>query len=80
VASPIANFGSGVASALYTFAGLILVSAVVAFLAARKWGRTKRAREAIYGIVGFVGLAIATASFEIEDASVDRPPAIQHRG
>jgi uncharacterized membrane protein YidH (DUF202 family) len=50
---------SGLASAIYTFAGLILVSGVVAFFAARKWGRTKRARQAIYSVVGFVGIVIA---------------------
>jgi hypothetical protein len=59
MASPVINFASGVASALYTFAGLILASAVVAFLAARKWARTKRAPHNIYSIVGLVGLEVA---------------------
>jgi uncharacterized membrane protein HdeD (DUF308 family) len=49
---------AGIASAIYTFAGMILVSGVAAFFAARKWGRTKRSRPAIYSVVGFVGLVI----------------------
>jgi hypothetical protein len=55
----VTNLASGLASAIYTFAGLMLVSGVIAFFAARKWGRTKRARQAIYSVVGFVGIVIA---------------------
>jgi uncharacterized membrane protein HdeD (DUF308 family) len=55
----ITNLASGLASAIYTFAGLILVSGIVAFFAARKWGRTKRIRQAIYSVVGFLGIVIA---------------------
>ncbi len=43
------------------FAALIVVSAIVAAVSARKYGRTKRTRQAIYSVVGFVGLAIAVA-------------------
>jgi hypothetical protein len=55
----VTNLASGLASAIWTFAVLILVSGVIAFLAARKWGRTKRARQAIYSVVGFIGIVIA---------------------
>jgi hypothetical protein len=55
----VTNLASGLAAAIYTLAGLVLVSAVVAFIAARKWGRTKGSRQAIYSVVGFVGLVIA---------------------
>jgi hypothetical protein len=41
------------------FAFLILASGIVAMLAARKWGRTKRTRQMIYSVVGFVGLLTA---------------------
>jgi sulfite exporter TauE/SafE len=63
MASPVVNIAtnamSGLASAIHTFVGLMLVSAVLAFFAARKWGRTKRARRAVYSVVGFFGLVIA---------------------
>ena len=55
----VTNLASGLASAIYTFTVVILVSGVVAFFAARKWGRTKRSRQAIYSVVGFVGIVIA---------------------
>ena len=38
---------------------LIQVSAIVAAVAARAWGRTKQQRQAIYSVVGFIGLIIA---------------------
>ena len=41
------------------FAVLIVVSMVVAAIAARAWGRTKQQRQAIYSVVGFIGLIIA---------------------
>jgi hypothetical protein len=41
------------------FAVLILVSAIVAAVAARAWGRTKQSRQVIYSVVGFIGLIIA---------------------
>lgn len=54
-----AQLGEPFASAIYTLATVIVVSGIVAFVVARKWGRTKRARQAIYSVVGFVGLVIA---------------------
>ena len=55
----VTNAMSGLASAIYTFAGVVLVSTVVAFVVARKWGRTKRTRQALYSVVGFIGILIA---------------------
>jgi hypothetical protein len=40
------------------FAGLILVSAIVAAVAARIWGRTKQSRQVIYSVVGLIGVLI----------------------
>jgi hypothetical protein len=40
---------------------LMVVSAIVAALVARKWGRTKQARQAIYSVVRLVELTIFTA-------------------
>lgn len=51
---------SKVAGILITFAGMILVAAIIALFAARKWGGQSRyKRRAIYSIVGVVGIVIA---------------------
>jgi cytochrome b561 len=41
------------------FSALIIVSAIVAAVTARKYGRTNQSRKAIYSVVGFIGLVIA---------------------
>jgi hypothetical protein len=41
------------------YGGLIAAASLVAAVIARKYGRTKRSRQAIYSVVGFVGLMIA---------------------
>jgi heme A synthase len=43
------------------FAVLIVVSAMIAAFTARKYGRTKQARQAIYSVAGLVGMLIAAA-------------------
>jgi len=59
MASTAKNLAAGLASTIGTFALLIVCAGVIAFVAARKWGSTKRRQQAIFGVVGFVGLAIA---------------------
>ena len=59
MASPATSLASGLASTIGTFALVIVCAGVVAFVAARKWGSTKRSPQAIFGVVGFAGLAIA---------------------
>jgi hypothetical protein len=44
-----------------TFGVLIVLSAVVALLASRKWGTSKKRRDAIFSAVSFLGLFVAAA-------------------
>jgi hypothetical protein len=58
--SPAVALFSKMASMLITFAGLIIVATIIAFFAARKWGAgSRRRRQAIYSIVGVIGIVAA---------------------
>jgi hypothetical protein len=60
MASPVVSLASGLASTLVTVGAIIVGAGVVAFVAARTWGgRSKLRRQAIFGVVGFIGLVIA---------------------
>jgi uncharacterized membrane protein len=60
MASPVVNLASGLASTIVTFGAIIVGAGVVAFVAARTWGaHSKLRRQAIFGVVGFMGLVIA---------------------
>lgn len=53
---------SQLTSTVYTFLGLMLLSAFVALLAARSFGgRSAAARQAIFSLVSFVGLCCTAA-------------------
>ena len=63
--SPILQAGSHIASALLTFALLIVAAAVVALLAARTLGGGSRGkRQLIFTLVGFIGL-MAAATYTV---------------
>jgi hypothetical protein len=56
----IQSIASVIVTAFAVLSVLIVVSGVVAFLAAHKWGgKSRPKRQAIYTIVGSVGLIIA---------------------
>ena len=59
VPNVVQTFAANLAWIIATFAVLIVVSGILGFLAARLWGKTKRGRQAIFGIVGFAGLMLA---------------------
>jgi hypothetical protein len=55
----ISGIASAIAAILWQFGLIIVASAAVAFFAAHKWGGTsRRKRQAIYSVVGFVGIII----------------------
>lgn len=60
MSSPIVAAGAKVATAIGTLAVLVVCSGVVGYLVARRYGRTRSRRKAIFTAVGGVGL-IASA-------------------
>ena len=55
----ISGIASAIAAIFWQFGLIIVVSAIVAFFAAHKWGRaSRRKRQAIYMVVGLVGIII----------------------
>jgi hypothetical protein len=57
--SSVSGIASTIAAILWQFGLIIVVSAAVAFFAAHKWGGTsRRKRQAIYSVVGFVGIIV----------------------
>lgn len=61
VKGQLAAVTSGLVWPLLTFAALIVVSGIVAAVAARAWGRTKQSRQMIFTLVGFAGLVLSAA-------------------
>jgi hypothetical protein len=60
MASPAVELFSKMASTLIAFAGLIFVSTIVALQAAKRLGgKSRNTRQAIYTIVGVIGIIIA---------------------
>jgi len=59
VKGQLAAVTSGIVLPLLTFAALIVISGIVAAVAARQWGRTKESRQIIFTLVGFVGLLLS---------------------
>jgi hypothetical protein len=57
----ITRYFHDIAFILGWFAFMILISAGVSVVIARKYGRTKQTRQAIYSVAGLIGLAIAAA-------------------
>lgn len=57
--SSVSGIASAIAAILWQFGLIIVVSAIVPFFAAHRWGGTsRRKRQAIYSVVGFVGIII----------------------
>jgi len=58
--APVVQVANHIASAVWTFAALIVGSALVAFAAAHFYGgASRRKRRAIFSTVGFVGMVFA---------------------
>ena len=54
-------FKSGFMWPMLGFAGLIAVAVLIAYFAARQWGRTRAKRQIIFTIVSFAGIVCAAA-------------------
>jgi hypothetical protein len=60
IQSSIQSTTSGIVTALAVLSVLLVVSGVIAFLAARKWGgKSRPKRQAIFAVVGAAGLIVA---------------------
>ena len=59
MASHVTALASALWAIVTVFGVSIVVSGLVALVIARKWGRSKRSREAICSVIGFIGLAIS---------------------
>jgi hypothetical protein len=58
--SVIAEFSSKLTTLVFTFGGTVIVSALIALFAARKWGgKSHRDRQAIFTVVCAIGVAVA---------------------
>ena len=57
--SSIVNAGNQIASALVTLAVLIVATAIIAFLVARKYGNSRAKQRAIFAAIATIGLLAA---------------------
>jgi predicted permease len=55
----IVGAGNQIASALVTFAVLIVATALIAFVVARRYGNSRVRQRAIFAVIGTVGLLSA---------------------
>jgi len=72
MASPAVDLLGKMASMLMGFAGLIAVSTIIALLAAKRWGgKSRNKRQAIYTVVGVIGIIVAGLFTHIGRATWD---------
>ena len=59
------SVAASIASIIATLGACVFIAGAIGWLAAMKWGKSKRSRQAIFGVVGTTGLLLGLLIAEL---------------